>query len=241
MEMLRFLLGDSTFFDAVQQWTSRYRYRTVTTDSFRILMEELYGSSLDWFFDEWVYSGDYPKFNYWYECWSEGDSFETRLHIEQDSLFCAYLFKTPLEIKYETAGGNFYDTLWLDDWSQDFYRTFADTMTRVRIDPNYLVLRSTEHITAVGESEQKPSRFSISVSPNPFNSICRIFIEGGANEHITGALYNILGEKIKKIDVDLSYGNNIISIDGSELNSGVYFVKLTNGNKDFSKRIFFVK
>ncbi len=241
MEMLRFLLGDSTFFDAVQQWTSRYRYRTVTTDSFRILMEELYGSSLDWFFDEWVYSGDYPKFNYWYECWSEGDSFETRLHIEQDSLFCAYLFTTPLEIKYETAGGNFYDTLWLDDWSQDFYRTFADTMTRVRIDPNYHVLRSTEHITAVGESGQKPSRFSISISPNPFNSICRIFIEGGANEHITGALYNILGEKIKKIDVDLSYGNNIISIDGSELNSGVYFVKLTNGNKDFSKRIFFVK
>ena len=242
MEMLRFLMGDSLFFDAVREWTRRYRYKTVTTDSFQILMEEFWGEPLDWFFDEWVYSGGYPKINYWYNCWRDGDSFTTILHIEQDSFHCAYYFTTPLEIKLETAGEDFYDTLWLDSGSENFYFSSPDTLVRITIDPNYRILRSLEHITAVDDTKRKPENFFIKALPNPFNSRCKIFVHcAGKVKNITCQLHDESGKLIKTFDVDLSSGNNIISIDGNNLESGVYFIKLYSAGYDLSHKILLIK
>ncbi len=51
---LRQRLGDETFFRVLQEWASRYRHATATTDDFIALAEEISGEELDDFFTDWL-------------------------------------------------------------------------------------------------------------------------------------------------------------------------------------------
>lgn len=60
LHMLRHVLGDQKFFDALKQYRTRYAYSNASTADFQQVCEGSYGASLDWFFKQWIYARGRP-------------------------------------------------------------------------------------------------------------------------------------------------------------------------------------
>ncbi len=244
IEMLRMLMGDSTFFAAVRDYTERFKYHTVTNDSLRIVMEEHYGESLEWFFDQWVFVAGYPRFEYYYRCNNEDSLYQTHLHITQNNFASSVeTYVMPLEIMLETADCDIYDTVWLDTISHDFYWDTEDSVLRVKLDPNYHSLRQAVVVSGIEESQKMPKTLSLIVSPNPFNSICQITIDAGTMRASSASLeiFNIRGQLVAEFAIDHELENSIIYWDASALPSGAYMIKAQDGFSEIEKTIMLIK
>lgn len=60
LHMLRHVLGDQKFFDALKQYRARYAFSNASTEDFQQVCEGFYGASLDWFFKQWIYAPGRP-------------------------------------------------------------------------------------------------------------------------------------------------------------------------------------
>jgi aminopeptidase N len=60
LHMLRHVMGDQKFFNALKQYAIHYGFSNASTRDFEQVCEEFYGSSLDWFFEQWIYTPGRP-------------------------------------------------------------------------------------------------------------------------------------------------------------------------------------
>jgi aminopeptidase N len=60
LHMLRHVMGDQRFFQALQQYAARYAFSNASTADFQQVCEGVFGASLDWFFKQWVYAPGRP-------------------------------------------------------------------------------------------------------------------------------------------------------------------------------------
>ena len=61
LHLLRRKLGDTVFWEGVQDYVSQFQKLTVETDDFRKCLEHVSGANLTQFFDQWFYKQGYPK------------------------------------------------------------------------------------------------------------------------------------------------------------------------------------
>lgn len=62
LHMLRHVLGDQKFFDALKAYRARYAFSNASTADFQQVCEGFYGASLDWFFTQWIYAAGRPVY-----------------------------------------------------------------------------------------------------------------------------------------------------------------------------------
>jgi aminopeptidase N len=62
LHMLRHVLGDQKFFDALKQYATRYAFSNASTADFQQVCEGFYGASLEWFFRQWIYARGRPVY-----------------------------------------------------------------------------------------------------------------------------------------------------------------------------------
>ena len=62
LHMLRHVLGDQKFFDALKQYRTRYAFSNASTGDFQQVCEGFYGASLEWFFKQWIYAPGRPVY-----------------------------------------------------------------------------------------------------------------------------------------------------------------------------------
>ena len=62
LAMLRFVLGDESFFKAISHYVKKHQWQTVETQNLVVAIEEATGQNLQWFFDEWIYKMGHPEF-----------------------------------------------------------------------------------------------------------------------------------------------------------------------------------
>jgi aminopeptidase N len=62
LNMLRFTMGDTAFFSAIRNYLNdpTLAYKTARTKDLQTHLEQVYGNSLQWFFNQWVYGEGYP-------------------------------------------------------------------------------------------------------------------------------------------------------------------------------------
>ncbi|MCK4654239.1 MAG: T9SS type A sorting domain-containing protein [Candidatus Cloacimonetes bacterium] len=83
--------------------------------------------------------------------------------------------------------------------------------------------------------------------PNPFNPTTNIAFSLSEANHVTLEVYNIKGQKVKKlVDETLPAGNHTIIWNGTDLNnkpvaSGIYFYKLKSGKFVSTKKMVLIK
>jgi len=78
--------------------------------------------------------------------------------------------------------------------------------------------------------------------PNPFINSTTIHFYLFEDRFVNITLYNVLGEKINSFNYGLlSMGNHNIIIDGSELNNGIYFYKVSANNFSKVGRMIIIK
>ena len=232
VHMLRFLLGDSSFFEAVREYTTRFRYKTVVTDTLKAVMERHYGHPLDWFFDQWVYDRGYPYFYYWHQSWHYGDSFFTVLGIEQRNPWGPDAFVTPLEVALYAGPEVIYDTLWIDSTYNEFHYITADSVRRVSIDPNeHILLRA---FRLVGISERSIADKSDNLRITYSDSKLRIVSPSRGIVKV----YDISGRIVAQGQVECA--NKAFEFDAN-LSNGTYFAVLLTKDGVATKRFVVVK
>lgn len=62
LSMLRFVLGDESFFKAISHYVKKHQWQIVETQNLVVAIEEATGQNLQWFFDEWIYKMGHPEF-----------------------------------------------------------------------------------------------------------------------------------------------------------------------------------
>ena len=112
----------------------------------------------------------------------------------------------------------------------------------VFIDDVKLICASTEFTTSVGVSSELPERIGLEVFPNPFNASLNIRVEGKISTSAKLAIFDIGGRLVE----DLSISSNSIvwdgfDIDGNSAPSGLYFIRLIDGDRVFTARAVLLK
>ncbi|MCP3684996.1 MAG: T9SS type A sorting domain-containing protein [bacterium] len=78
--------------------------------------------------------------------------------------------------------------------------------------------------------------------PNPFNATTTISFDIVQTDDVNLSVYNLAGQKIETlVENRLNAGQHHITWDASTYSSGVYFYKLTTGDKTFTKRMTLMK
>jgi len=146
LHMLRGVLGDELFFKAIRAYYEKYKYRNAETQDLQDVFEEIYGDKLDWFFDEWVYSGTgRPKYEYsWkFEDFQDqkGLAYTVRLNLKQVQNNDIDVYKMPVRITVVTAGGDKEFTVFNDKREQSILLTVDSTPKEVIIDKDGWILK----------------------------------------------------------------------------------------------------
>jgi aminopeptidase N len=81
LHMLRGVLGDAVFFDALHTYATDpdFYYGNARTEDFQAVCEAVSGTNLDWFFQEWVYRAGRPNYIYSWEASGGGASYRHTL------------------------------------------------------------------------------------------------------------------------------------------------------------------
>lgn len=88
-----------------------------------------------------------------------------------------------------------------------------------------------------------PKDFNISQNyPNPFNPVTNIKFDIPKDIFVSVKIYDLLGREIKTLVNEYkNAGSYIVSFDGSDLASGIYFYALKAGNYNQVKRMILIK
>jgi len=108
---------------------------------------------------------------------------------------------------------------------------------------NYIIL-TAENITAVGLGDETlPSSFTLNQNyPNPFNPSTQISFALNSDSQITLDIFNILGQKVATLINEFrNAGTYSVNFDASNLTSGIYFYRLSNGQNTLVKKMNLIK
>jgi len=135
LHMLRNRMGDEAFFTGLRLYYSRYRDSNALTADFMRVMEEVSGTPLDQFFNQWIFVAGQPdlKSDWTYNA-RTGSITVTITQTQAD------LFSFPLEIEVVTEKGNTILKLDIEKRESAITAKIAGKPTSVIPDPNVKLL-----------------------------------------------------------------------------------------------------
>lgn len=146
LHMLRGVLGDEIFYKGVREYFERYKYKNATTEEFIAVMEEVSNQKLDWFFDQWVYTGTgRPKYEYsWkfedFQNQQNSGKYTVRLQIKQVQTD-REVYKMPIKISIATEAGEKEFTVFNDTKDQSFLLAVDSKPIEVKVDKEGWILK----------------------------------------------------------------------------------------------------
>jgi hypothetical protein len=101
------------------------------------------------------------------------------------------------------------------------------------------IMNSAGTSTPLGiESHDASALNGVQVYPNPFNQNMNVDITLANNADVTVQMFDMTGKLIStENEGQLSVGQHIISVDGSTLAEGMYFVKITAGTSVVTQKV----
>jgi aminopeptidase N len=151
LHMLRGVVGDSAFFTLMRNYLndSRLRYGNATTSDFITICEETYGGTLQWFFNEWLFTSvdsvDRPEYVCRWTTQPRGNTFDVHLEITQTAA-SKQLFQMPMNVTIST--GQTEHTYRITDSlaTQSFNFQLQEQPTAVAIDKENYVFKTVKMI-----------------------------------------------------------------------------------------------
>ena len=218
--MLRWKLGDVAFFQALKNYLadSSLAYGYALTGDLKSHLENVYGSSLTEFFNDWLYMQGYPTYTITAQNWGAG---QAKITVSQtQSHVSVSFFEMPLEIRLTSAGGVNHDVVVNNTVNnQEFVVPVPFVVAGVTFDPNKHIISKNNVVTLSNASFELDQ--TISVYPNPANDELHIMMPTTTQlEKVE--IYNTLGQLLAthqtadfRID-NLSSGMHVMKITTSE-------------------------
>jgi len=144
LHMLRWVMDDQKFDQAMRDFYSQYAGKSATVDDFRTVVEKDYGQKLTWFFSQWLDSTGAPEFKTKYTIFRLGNNKGFRVvgQIAQD----LDLFRMPVELKIDTDGKTETKRVDVTGTDSPFSVDTFGRPRRISIDPQNWLLKNSSDI-----------------------------------------------------------------------------------------------
>ncbi len=147
--MLRGVLGDETFFEALLDYRAAHEGGSATTAEFIASVSETAGYDLSFFTDQWVMNPGSPDYEYAWQHHQVAGQDYVLLDIAQTQAGRGYdLMTMPVDIRVTTASGNTFYTVWCLNAADTFAIPVDGTPFQVLLDPENWIL--THSVTESG-------------------------------------------------------------------------------------------
>ncbi|MDO8550395.1 MAG: M1 family aminopeptidase, partial [Ignavibacteria bacterium] len=254
LHMLRGITGDSLFFRILKNYLNdpQLAYGVATTEDFQRNAEEVYSSSLDYFFQQWIYGENYPHYYVRWDYTPQSNNlFEIELSIEQTDNTFPRFFIMPVQIEIATTIKDTIVTLFNDQQNQSFKFYVEGEPTNFMFDPGNYILSDT--FIDDPRDLTIPDKFNLEQNyPNPFNNSTTIIFQSKNRERVILKVFDILGNEVAVIfneeveageyEVEFSaIGGSASGGDGRGLSSGIYFYKMYAGDFIETKKLVLLK
>lgn len=229
--MIRFeMQNDTNFFNTLKTFQIQYDKNVATGDEFKAVAESLAGIDFTDFFNQWYYGEGFPTYNI---VWHQTNDTVYFSSTQTTSTTTTPLFKMLMEYKLNSPSG---DTLIrvYQTANVNYYKIHTHkTITGMAVDPGNWVVNDVGSIVVGTPELTNPVYFEI--APNPCSDKLFVYLSNQKKCDRTFIITDITGRVI------LTLENNSWKpeINISDLNSGVYLLKITDGNYSITKK--FVK
>lgn len=252
LHMLRGVVGTETFYDIMRAYAvdSTLAYGVATTEDFQRVAENISGMDLNYFFSEWIYGENYPKYTIGWSYSDAGDgTYDVNVRVKQAANRSPKVFMMPVELYFKTLGGDTTITVFNKKAEQFFNIKLNGMPTSFEFDPDNWILKEITEITEVENEDAIIYNFSLEQNyPNPFNPSTKIkysiprSTEYFSVQQTTLKVYDILGREINTlVNKEQVPGNYEVQFDASNLTSGIYFYKLQSGSLVQSRKMLLLR
>jgi aminopeptidase N len=140
LHMLRHVLGDTNFYNTLAAYRAAYQGHAATTDDFRQVAESVSGRDLTWFFDEWVYQGGAPQYQYgWNQYTVDGVQY-VELYLKQTQSASYPIFSMPVDVVTNENVGQHTHTVWNDAQIENLLFQVGGGISTLTFDPKPWIL-----------------------------------------------------------------------------------------------------
>ena len=134
LDMLRYVVGDDVFFEALRRYIYEYSIPFVSTDDeLQHVFEETCGEDLDWFFNGWLYEPGCPSYKIGNLTYTDG---KTEFLIYQTGNF-----SMPVEIKIVTEKECISKKVWVSGETTPVTVAIDGNVMSIEIDPDNHILK----------------------------------------------------------------------------------------------------
>ena len=239
--MLRGITGDSLFFSILKSYLNdpALSYKTAVTEDFQRVAENVSGLNLNYFFQEWIYGENYPKYDVsWEKSKNSNNTYNLKIYISQKVNSYPSFFTMPVDLLITTNQGDTTYTVFNNAQSQEFSFTIKDEPLYITLDPDNKILKDKK-----GDEPIEPVDFKLYQNfPNPFNPETKITYMIKEFSDVSLIVYDLLGREITKLVNQKQHpGTYTIPFSPKNLASGVYLYKLISGSISDSKKMVFIR
>lgn len=137
LHMLRYVIGDAKFKELIKTIPNQFANKSITTEDFRKVAEQLTGENLQYFFLQWIESTGAPEFKLEYTVFRTSKGFRVVGKVAQD----LDTFRMPVELRIETEGNPEEKRVEVVGTSSEFAVETFGKPKQVILDPRNRVLR----------------------------------------------------------------------------------------------------
>lgn len=244
LHMLRRVMGDGLFFAAMNTYLGDFAYGVAFTTDFRDVCETVYGGDLDWFFDEWIYAGGHPVFDWGWSAVETGPGI-WRVDVETRQVqTVGPVYIMPVDFRIETASGDTTVIAWVDASNNAFSFTVGAAPAAVLFDPDDWLLDEASEIATGTPPGAAAARLILGANrPNPFNPSTTIPFALPSEGPVTLRIYSVNGSLVRTLFTGpLPAGDHRLVWDGADERarpapSGVYLLRLDGGEDARTRKI----
>ena len=144
LHLLRYILGDDTFFRTLSTFLHQNEFKPVDTHDFMKTVKEVTGKNMDWFFEQYFFSPGHPVFEVT-KSWNESTKkLEITVLQKQDSVPGVPVYTIPVNFGFSFSGKKIVKEVWLKNKVETFEFEFSSEPLLVRFDEgNYLLKEVT--------------------------------------------------------------------------------------------------
>jgi len=143
LHSLRWILGTERFFDLLARYRQRYAYRHATTADFQAVAEEVWGDTMDWFFQPWVYGVGAPSYNWGWTTTTVNGKNYLLMSIRQTQSSSYGLYTMPIGVR-ATIGAQTQDLrLWNSAQTQYYVVPVSGVVSNLAFDPDEWILKGS--------------------------------------------------------------------------------------------------
>ena len=240
LHMLRGIVGDDKFFKILQTYVaSKNAYGNVVTEDFQAVAEQIYGQKLDYFFKQWIFGENYPKYKFQWSSQPLADgNFRVKADVSQTTNTNPIFFTMPIQLKVSIGSGDTTITVFNDKQNQAFEFTLKAKPSNIVFDPNNLILKDLETINVLSNEPIMDDSFGLRIAPNPSSEDIDVSFRLAQSATVKITIFDFSGKEIlAQPEEKLPLGNYLRNLRISQFQSGTYILNLNVDGQNESRKL----